>query len=147
MKLTKILSVLLVACLALCLCACGGDGEKTDSDAESSAAVCSEAESSSTESSEAVSDDAAAAAFTVKVVDADGNAIEGVMVQICKDACVPAKTDANGVATFNVEITDGYKLSVMSCPAGYEYTGDAEVYLDNGATEYTLTLNAVAENE
>ena len=64
--------------------------------------------------------------------------------QLCKDACVPAKTDDNGVATFTIEVTDGYKLSVMSCPAGYEYTGEAEIYLEDGATEYTLEIKAVA---
>jgi hypothetical protein len=85
----------------------------------------------------------AAQGFKVTVVDGDGNAVPGVIVQICKDSCVPARTDDNGVASFNIAIEDGHKLSVMSCPEGYEYTGEAEVYLEEGATEYTLEISKV----
>ena len=85
-----------------------------------------------------------ASAFEVKVVDASGNPVEGVMLQICKDSCIPAKTDANGIAKFNIEITDGHKLQVLSCPAGYQYTGEAEVYLEAGSSEYTVELSEAA---
>ena len=84
------------------------------------------------------------ATFTVKVVDADGTAVAGVVVQVCKDECVPATTDETGVATFKVEITEGYKLSVVSCPEGYEYTG-GEVALTAGLTEYELKIQKKAE--
>ena len=80
------------------------------------------------------------ATFTVKVVDADGNPVAGVAVQVCKDECVPATSDESGIATFNLEITEGYKLSVVTCPEGYEYTGEAEVALEVGSKEYTLTI-------
>lgn len=83
------------------------------------------------------------ATFTVKVVDADG-AVAGVVVQVCKDECVPATTDETGVATFKLEITEGYKLSVVSCPEGYEYTG-GEVALTAGITEYELKIQKKAE--
>ena len=74
------------------------------------------------------------------VVDQNGDPVSGAMVQICKDSCMPAMTGEDGVASFNIEITDGYKLSVMTCPEGYTYEGEAEIYLEYGATEYTLTL-------
>ena len=73
-----------------------------------------------------------------------GNPVAGVMLQICKDSCIPAKTDENGIATFNIEVTSEHKLSVLSCPTGYEYRGDAEVYMEDGATEYTVELNEAA---
>lgn len=86
------------------------------------------------------SEDEEKTAFTVKVVDEEGNTVAGVVVQLCKEECVPATTDETGVATFDIEITEGYKLSVVSCPDGYEYTGDAEVALEAGATEYELKI-------
>lgn len=134
---------LIIAALVLCslfvLCACGGS-EANESSAE---AVSSEAVSSEAVSSEA-SKEEAAAVFEVTVVDGDGNKVSGVMVQVCKDSCMPAKTDENGVAKFNLEITDGYKLSVMTCPAGYSYSGE-DIYLESGIKEYTLTIEKDGE--
>ena len=63
---------------------------------------------------------------------------------MCKDECVPATTDETGVATFKLEITEGYKLSVVSCPEGYEYTGE-EIALTAGITEYELKIQKKAE--
>ncbi len=135
-NLKKVLAVLLALGMLLCFCACGNndDGETTTTTTTTTA------ENDQTENDTAVENKG----LKVTVVDEGGNAVSGVMVQICKEACVPARTDDNGVATFSIEITDGYKLSVMSCPEGYEYTGDAEIYLEDGTTEYTLVLKAVA---
>lgn len=126
----KILAIILAFGLIFCLCACGNNNE-TIHDAES------KPQDNKTEIS---SEQEATAKFEVTVTDTDGNTVKGVMVQLCKDTCVPAVTNEEGVATFNAEITDGYKLSVMSCPEGYEYTGDAEIYLDEGETSYTLEI-------
>lgn len=86
------------------------------------------------------------AIFTVKVVDADGAVVPGVVVQVCKDTCVPGTTDETGVATFKLEITEGYKLSVLTLPEGYEYTGEAEIALTAGITEYELKIQKKAES-
>lgn len=134
-NLKKVLAVLLALGMLLCFCACGGND-----DSKTTTTTTTTTENNQTEDTPAVENKG----FKVTVVDEGGNAVSGVMVQICKDACVPARTDDNGVATFNIEITDGYKLSVMSCPEGYEYTGEAEIYLEDGATEYTLKVEAVA---
>lgn len=134
-NLKKVLAVLLALGMLFCFCACGGnDDDKTTTTTTTTT------ENNQTEDNNTVENKG----FKVTVVDEDGNAVSGVMVQLCKDACVPAKTDDKGVATFTIEVTDGYKLSVMSCPAGYEYTGEAEIYLEDGATEYILELKAVA---
>lgn len=131
-------AVILGVILALSLVACGGESEEssqTTSDSVSTAV----SDVSVTESSEPVSEEEAKT-FTVTVVDGDGNPVSGVMVQICLEACIPAVTNADGVAVFNAEIVDGHKLSVSSCPEGYSYEGEAEIYLESGATEYTLEL-------
>lgn len=138
--LKKLLAAMLALCMVLCFCACGDNsdngGTTEDNQTENNQTVNNEQNDDGTTENQAV--------FTVKVVDEGGNPVSGVMVQLCKEACVPARTDDNGVATFNMEITDGYKLSVMSCPEGYEYTGEAEIYLESGSTEYTLEIKAVA---
>ncbi len=135
-NLKKVLAVLLALAMLFCFCACGGndDGKTTTTSTTTTT------ENNQTENDTAVENKG----FTVTVVDENGNAVSGVMVQLCKDACVPAKTDDNGKATFSIEVTNGYKLSVMSCPEGYEYKGEAEIYLEDGATEYTLEVEAVA---
>lgn len=85
------------------------------------------------------------ATFTVKVADTEGNPIAGVVVQVSKDENITATSDDAGVATFNLEITEGYKLSVVTCPEGYEYTGEAEVALEAGITEYELKIQKKAD--
>ena len=130
----KLLVVLLAICMLFSFCACGADTDSNKDTDVSSAPVSSDEVSSEEETTK----------FEVKVVDSEGNGVEGVMLQICKDSCIPAKTDANGVATFNIEVTSEHKLSVLSCPAGYEYTGEEEVYMEDGATEYTLELSEAA---
>ncbi len=134
----KILTIFLVLSTLLCLCACGEGSEA--SQPESSAADASSQVSTEASEVESKEESVATASFKVTVVDADGNAVSGVMLQLCKDTCIPAKTGDDGVASFNAEITEGYKLSVLSCPAGYTYEGEAEVYLESGITEYTVTL-------
>ncbi len=124
----KLLAFVLAVAMVFCLCACGADSNVN------------EPIDNKNNSSQVSSKEETTPKFEVTVKDADGNVVEGVMVQLCKESCIPARTDANGVAIFNIEITDGYKLSVMSCPDGYEYTGEAEIYLEDGATEYTLEI-------
>jgi len=130
----SILTLILVLCMALSLCACG----ETSNGAETTAATTP----STAEQTESKQDEVQAG-YKVTVVDEDGNPIADAMVQICKDSCLPGKTDANGVATFNVEQDEGYKVSFMFMPEGY--TADAEeFYFEDGATEITITLKAVA---
>ena len=117
--------------MLFCLCACGGD---------SNGHTGNEPIDNQNNNTQTSSKEDATPKFEVTVIDGDGNPVKGVMVQLCKDTCVPAMTDENGVAIFSEEITDGYKLSVMSCPEGYEYTGDAEIYLEDGDTEYTIEI-------
>ncbi len=129
----KLLAIILALGLILSLCACGTDSNGPTANEPVNSQTQTDTETSSKE--ETVSK------FEVTVTDTDGNAVKGVMVQLCKDTCVPAMTDENGIATFTAEITDEHKLSVMSCPDGYEYTGEAEIYLEDGDTEYTLEIS------
>ena len=138
MKILKnLLCVMLIACFVLSFAACTSDEVVNNDDTKETDPVIETEEPADTE-------EAAPAGFKVTVVDADGNTVTGAVLQICKDTCVPSVTDAEGVAAFNVEVTSEHKLSVLTLPEGYEYTGEAEVYLEDGMTEYTVTVNKVA---
>lgn len=141
----RALTLVLALTLLFCLAACGDSSDTSSSDKTESSKtdISSDAASDVSKETSTAESEAETAKFTVKVVDADGNAIKGAAVQICKDTCVFAETDDNGIASFDAEITDGYKLSVLSCPDGYVYEGEAEVYLESGITEYTVTLSTV----
>ena len=82
--------------------------------------------------------------YCVTVVDEEGNPFVGLMVQMCKDLCVPAVTDANGVAKFNLE-ENYYDVKVTTLPEGYTYSGDEDVFhFEDGAVELTITLKPEA---
>ena len=137
----KFLVLLLSLSLLLCLCACGQDQTPTD---PSDPTKVSDATDATDESTEATVDDGKVT-YTVTVTDEKGTPISGVMVQICKDACIPAVADANGTATWSVA-EDSYKVSFLSLPAGFTYTGEeTEFYFADGETSMTIVLKAVEE--
>ena len=83
-------------------------------------------------------------AYQVKVVDEAGNPIANAMVQMCKDSCVPAVTNADGVAEFKLEAAD-YDVKFIELPAGYTYSGDEQVFkFAEGELKLTITLKAAS---
>lgn len=148
-KMKKLFALLAVLCMVFSLCACGGNSD-TDKDTDNDVNVENnqddndvDADVKDNEDTEDDTDAESTASFKVTVVDEGGNPVPSCMVQVCKDTCLPMITDANGVASFNVEITDGYKVEIPQVPEGYECVGENPFYLEAGATEYTFTLKAV----
>ena len=129
----KIIALILALCMVFCFCACGSDEVTEDKTNETSKPA---------ESQNDVVSEEETAKFIVKVVDQYGDPVPNVMVQLCTDVCKPTLADANGVATFNEEITDEHKISLSICPAGYEteYVGTNYIYLEDGITEYTFEI-------
>ena len=67
---------------------------------------------------------------------------ETPLVQMCSDTCFPAATNDAGVAEFSLK-EDDYKVTFLTLPAGYEYSGDVqEFHFEDGATELTIILKA-----
>lgn len=131
----RLICMMLALVLAMGLAACGAAEEPAVQETEAVVA-----EPTVAEETEAVDD--GLTAYTIHVEDVDGNPIAGAMVQICKDACLPGMTDAEGNAVFNVA-EDDYKVSFLMLPAGYTYTTEeTEFYFEDGATEITLVLKA-----
>ena len=134
----KFVVLLLSLCLLLCLCACGQDQTPTQATEPSSTTT---VPTEGTEATDPTVDDGKVT-YTVTIVDEQGNPISGVMVQICKDACIPAVADASGVATWRVA-EDSYKVSFLSLPAAYTYTTEeTEFYFADGETSMTIVLKA-----
>ena len=129
----------LILALMMTLCACGGAEAPQ---AETEAAAVELPTEAPTVASETEPADDGKVTYTIHVQDENGAPMAGVMVQICKDACLPGMTDAEGNAVFNVA-EDSYKASFLTLPAGYTYaTEETEFYFENGSTEITLTLKA-----
>lgn len=126
----KFLVLFAALCLLICMTAC--DNGTTGNTEPSETSTVAETTTAAATESKAVS---------VTVRDENGNPIQGVMLQICKDTCIPMVTDENGVASFNIEVTAEHKLSVLSCPEGYVYNGEPEMYLVEGVTEYEVELD------
>lgn len=133
-----LLAVLLIVGTVLSLASCGAGNEKPDDTTVADTTVADTTVADTTE-------EAVEITFKAKVVDSEGNPVEGAYIQICKELCVFTATDKDGIAAFTAEqipeIDDGYKLSVPTVPEGYVYNGEAEVYLEAGSTEYTVVLD------
>lgn len=131
----RLICLMMVMLMMLGLCACGGE------EAPKAEPTVAATEEPTVPAQVEVPAEDGKVTYTIHVEDENGNALSGVMVQICKDACLPGMTDAEGNATFTVD-EDDYKASFLMLPAGYTYpTEQTEFYFD-GATEITLTLKA-----
>ena len=122
MKLKKLLIFVLTLAFCLSLCACGEEEVYADDS------------QSKTEST------VKASRFTVTVVDQDGNSVEGVVLRLQKKSTVTARSNIKGVATFPLIVTERYKLSVISCPSGYEYTGVPYIPIKEETSEFVLKI-------
>lgn len=137
----NIIALALALCMMLCLCACGGETAPETKPVETEAPVVVATEAHAEETAPAIPE--GMVQYKVTVVDEAGAPVVGAMVQLCKDSCVPAVTDANGVATFTLP-EDDYKASMLAMPAGFEYAGEADTFYFEGAYELTITLKAAA---
>lgn len=128
----KALALVLALAMVLCLCACAGNADDKGNDTTAGTTA------GTTEATEKVDD--GKVTYTVKVVDEGGNPVAGAMVQLCLEACIPGKTNEEGVATYSLAEAD-YKVSFISMPAGYT-AEQTEYYFAAGSYELTITLKA-----
>lgn len=136
----KLFALILATCMVLCLGACGGDSSTETTEATKTTTETPETTETTEETTAPVDD--GKVLYTVTVVDENGAPIAGAVVQMCMDTCIPGVTNESGVAEFSVEEAD-YKVSFLTLPAGYTYSGDAqEFHFEDGSTEITLTLKA-----
>ena len=70
--------------------------------------------------------------YCVYVYDTEGKPVEGVIIQFCDDrTCTLKPTDANGVATFEVDAQKVYDIHVLKVPEGFRQDEKAYQTLEN----------------
>ena len=136
MRIKHFLVFMLVAVMLFALCACGDEAAAPSTTAPAVTAA------PTTEQTEPAPTEDGKIDYIVKVTDATGAPMTGVMVQIChSNGCfAPAMTNAEGVATFHLAEGQDYKATFTTVPDG-NTAETAEVYFE-GATELTLVLTA-----
>ena len=81
-----------------------------------------------------------AQAYTVHVLDQDGNPVEGVMVNFCTDvSCVPKESDEDALITFT-DAPDAYHVTIVDAPDGYSWDEDYEMYTAREYGEWVLRV-------
>ena len=141
-SLKRIFATILMLCMVFTLTACGGNGngdtEKNTEGSQNESTV-----DKNTEDTKDTQVDDGKVVYKVTVLDEAGNPVAGAMVQMCLNSCVPGRTTDTGVAEFNLAEAEGYKVEILSLPAGFEKISEEPVYLENGQTELTITVKAV----
>ncbi|MBE6678116.1 MAG: hypothetical protein E7597_04910 [Ruminococcaceae bacterium] len=146
----RTLLVILTLVTVISFASCGSEADNSDSKVEASSAAGSEVQDSSEDAVSSVEDSTSVAEessveegpalidYTVNVVDADGNPVEGVSVQLCSEsACfLPSMTDAEGVVVFQKE-----EGTYKACIAGTE----AYIYFED-STEITIVYTPVSDS-
>ncbi len=84
-------------------------------------------------------------AFTLRLVDENGDAVEGANVQICYGAsgtCYkPANTDEYGEYKVYLDTDELVKAKINSVPTGYvNPTGEEYTYFESGSFELEITV-------
>lgn len=132
----KVVTVILMMCMTLCFVACGNNnGSDKDSQKPNT-------ENTSKDDTEEESEKSGVT-YTIKVVDENNNPIGGMMVQLCKNTCMPKLTNAQGLAEFSVEaIEDGYQAAITSLPEGYKYEGEKYIDFKSGETEVVIVITS-----
>lgn len=135
----RLITAIFMLCMAFCLVACGDNGSDKDSQKPSTEET--NKDDSQKESEE--ESEESGIVYTIKVVDEKNTPIGGMMVQICKDTCMPKLTNAQGIAEFTVaELSDDYYAGITSLPEGYIYEGEEKVYFENGSTEVVFVITS-----
>lgn len=136
----RLITMLLVLTMALCLAACGQDATTPPTTTTKPAPTTTVAPPTTSSVDNTVYN------YKIRVVDQDGNPIEGAYVIFCLEQCNFYATNAEGWALIEAEITDGYQAHIMSLPTGYEGYTFSEEYTNfaSGQTEMTLVATKPA---
>lgn len=122
----KLLALVMAMAMVLCLVACGNpDTPKATEDNGSNETTAPVPTGDPNETTAPVDDGKEDYVITVK--DSNGNPVEGVYVNVCKEGAscfAPVKTDANGSAVTRLEPASDYYGSVSSDPETKVYFED-----------------------
>lgn len=132
----KLLLVVLALCLTVCLCACGGEATPNTPDTPDTTTTEPTTTTTTAPSAPAIPTPGdGEVLYSVKIVDADGNPVEGAYAQLCLETCVFQPTNAEGIAYFCLPEAD-YKVTIIGDEAAGEH------HFEAGSHEITLTQSA-----
>ena len=139
-KLKRLFALLMVLSVALCLVACGEDPTAP-------ATTTTKPAPTTTVPAPTTTVPAVTYNYRIRVVDQDGNPIEGAYVIFCLEQCNFYATNAEGWALIDAQIADGYQAHIMSLPTGYDGYTFSEEYttFESGQTEMILVATKPAE--
>lgn len=142
----RFFALMLALCLVLALAACNTNSEdettaattEATTEAPTTEEATTEAPTTEEVTTEAVTE--ADTGYKVRVVDAEGNAIKGVWIMVCKgDMCsVPTETDADGYAKFPTITDEGRQAKIAYPVEGYVV--DTTKYIDFEAGSFEMTI-------
>ncbi len=130
----RLITLLLVLTVALCLVACGEDATTPATTTTQPAPTTTVAPPTTSSVDNTIYN------YKIRVVDQDGNPIEGATVMFCLSTCDFFVTNAEGWAMINKPVADGYQAKILALPSGFEGYTFSEEYtnLESGQTELTL---------
>ncbi len=137
-KILQLVALIAVAALLLCGCVDAADPGNTGTGTQSEPSGTQETTTAPTETDPV---DDGKVAYTVTVVDQDGNPVKGVSVQFCDEnskCLMPVKTDEQGKVTKSLEPMV-YHVT-LTLPEGYSC--DVLEYNLEDVTELTVTVTA-----
>lgn len=139
----RLIALMMILSIALCFAACGEDQNPTVTTTTAPTTVPTTTPTTVPPTS---SVDNTVYNYRIRVVDQDGNPIEGAYVIFCLEQCNFYVTNAEGWALIDSPIADGYKAHIMTLPDGYEGYTFQEDYVDftSGQTEMTLVATKPA---
>ena len=151
MRRSGIVAVLcLMLCLCLLICSCGGKGNDDETTADPNANVTTGGGESTNDPGDVTTEPAGdetteptptTVTYTVTVKNAAGEALENVSVQLCSTTCTPGKTNASGVATF--ELAEGvYQAQITAAVEGYLVDTAKKYDFAAGETALVIVLEA-----
>ena len=131
----KMIAALLAVCMMVCLCACNGGGNGGVVPQPETTTTTTEPTTTTTTGSAIPTPGEGQVLYTVKIVDANGNPVEGAYAQLCLETCVFQATNAEGIAYFCLPEAD-YKVTIIGDTAAGEH------HFEAGSHEITLTQSA-----
>ncbi len=147
MTMTKrLIALIMMLTVAVCLVACGG-GDETNPATTPKTEPSTTQTQPTTQTAPTTTVDETVYNYRIRVVDQEGNPIEGAFVIFCLEQCNFYQTNAEGWALIDAEIADGYQAHIMSLPAGYEDYTFSEEYIKFAPGQTELTLVAVKSAE
>lgn len=139
----RLLAVTLLVTVMLCLVACAGNQETKQPTVCTTIPTTATTNPTTVPATVPTTEPEAEYTYSIRLVDQNGQPIEGAVVSFGLDPYITYETNENGLVLINVEIMDGYKAHIERLPEGYEDYVYPDVYIFFAPGQHELQLVAV----